>query len=214
MTQFIGVVSQKGGVGKSTLSFMLAREFTQSGWDVLIADMDTSQASCNQSNKWRMENGVEPELSVMQFSNVDKAVKHGSSYDLVIFDGAPHATRVTEQISKVASLVLLPTGLARNDLNVQVVLAHELVKKGIVSKKISFVLARVGNSETEILAAREYIKEAGYKVLGGEIPEQAGYRLALDDGKALTEASFKTLRARAEQVAQSIINEFEKLTGK
>lgn len=212
MTQFIGIISQKGGVGKSTLSMMLAREFTQSGWEVLIADMDISQASCNQSNLWRLENEVQPELSVMPFSNVDKAKKVSSPYDLVIFDGAPHSTRMTEQIAKASDLVLLPTGLARNDLNVQVLLGHELVKAGIDSKKIAYVLSRVGNSESEIKVAREYIKEAGYKTLKGEIPEQAGYRLALDNGKTLTETSFKSLRNRAEDVAQSIINEFESLT--
>lgn len=212
MAQSIGIVSQKGGVGKSTLSMMLAREFILSEWSVLVADMDTSQASCNQSNAWRMENGFEPELSVMQFSTVDRALKVATPYDLIIFDGAPHATRTTEQIARVADLVILPTGLARNDLNVQVLLAHELVKKGVSADKISFVLSRVGNSETEIGAAREYIREAGYQVLIGEVPEQTGYRAALDQGKTLTEASFRTLTQKAERVAQSIINQFEEIT--
>jgi chromosome partitioning protein len=211
MTRSIGIVSQKGGVGKSTLAMMLAREFVLSQWSVLVADMDTSQASCIQSNGWRMESGIEPELSVMQFSTVDRALKVATPYDLIIFDGAPHATRTTEQIARIADLVILPTGLARNDLNVQVLLAHELVKKGTPTNKIAFVLSRVGNSEAEILAAREYIREAGYQVLAGEIPEQTGYRAALDQGKTLTEASFRTLAQKAERVAQSIINQFEQL---
>ena len=37
MTVFVGVISQKGGVGKSTLSRLLAREYAYSKWDVKIA---------------------------------------------------------------------------------------------------------------------------------------------------------------------------------
>ncbi|NER07147.1 MAG: ParA family protein [Okeania sp. SIO3C4] len=211
MTRVIGVVSQKGGVGKSTISLMLAREFTQSGWEVLIADMDSGQASANQSNMWRMENGIQPELSVMQFSTVDKALKKAVPYDLVIFDGAPHSTRNTEQIGQASDIIILPTGLSRNDLVVQVKLAHEFTKKGIENKKIAFVLSRAGTSSSEISAAREYIQEAGYKVLKYEIYEKAGYRAALDVGKTITEVSFPTLREKAERIAQSIINEFESI---
>ena len=38
MTVMIGVVSQKGGVGKSTISRLVAREYAAAGWTVKIAD--------------------------------------------------------------------------------------------------------------------------------------------------------------------------------
>jgi cellulose biosynthesis protein BcsQ len=46
----IGVVSQKGGVGKSTVARLVAREFAAQNWSVKIADLDISQAT---SFKWR-----------------------------------------------------------------------------------------------------------------------------------------------------------------
>ena len=46
----IGVVSQKGGVGKSTIARMIAREFAAQDWRVKIGDLDISQAT---SFKWR-----------------------------------------------------------------------------------------------------------------------------------------------------------------
>src|SRR4051794_37335074 len=40
MVVTIGVISQKGGVGKSTVARLIAREFAQAGWNVKIADLD------------------------------------------------------------------------------------------------------------------------------------------------------------------------------
>jgi len=40
MALVIAVVSQKGGVGKSTCARLIAREYAQAGWNVKIADLD------------------------------------------------------------------------------------------------------------------------------------------------------------------------------
>src|SRR5215467_13387540 len=40
MAIIIGVVSQKGGVGKSTIARLVAREFAAQGWQVKIGDLD------------------------------------------------------------------------------------------------------------------------------------------------------------------------------
>ena len=45
MALVIGVVSQKGGVGKSTCARLIAREYAHAGWDVKIADLDVSQGT-------------------------------------------------------------------------------------------------------------------------------------------------------------------------
>ncbi|UZE94383.1 nucleotide-binding protein [Alkalimarinus alittae] len=43
----ISVLSHKGGVGKSSISRTLGVEFTRSGWDTLLADIDSSQITSN-----------------------------------------------------------------------------------------------------------------------------------------------------------------------
>jgi ABC-type transport system involved in cytochrome bd biosynthesis fused ATPase/permease subunit len=50
MALIIGVVSQKGGVGKSTIARLIARELAAQDWEVKIADLDISQAT---SYHWR-----------------------------------------------------------------------------------------------------------------------------------------------------------------
>ena len=45
MTLFLGIVSQKGGVGKSTLARLVAKEYATAGWRVKIADLDIAEYS-------------------------------------------------------------------------------------------------------------------------------------------------------------------------
>lgn len=213
MTEYISVISQKGGVGKSTICFMLAREYILSKWSVLISDMDIKQTSCIKYNQWRNDNGIKPELFVMQATDVKRIQKVSDPYDLVIFDTPPHSTKTTLEVSKISSLCILPTQLGRLDMDEQILLAHQLVKEGIKKKRLVFVLSKVGSSTSEIAAAREYIEEAGYTVLNSEIPEKTSYRTtALDHGKTLIECQHRSLVIKAENVAQDIMDVFEKLT--
>jgi chromosome partitioning protein len=45
MAMIVGVVSQKGGVGKGTLAQLMEREFAAQDCQVKIADLDISQAT-------------------------------------------------------------------------------------------------------------------------------------------------------------------------
>ena len=209
MAVSIGNISQKGGVGKSTLSRMIAVEYARSGWEVLIADLDPSQGTSFEWNSRRIENGVEPEISVQQFGSVDRVLKIADKYDLVVYDGAPHSTRATEQIAKVSDFVILPTGNSLDDINPQIKLAHELVKAGIDRNKIAFAMVRVGASDAENQESLEYIGMSGYKILKGGIPEKTGYRRASDQGKAITETAYKSLNNHADELMQSVVNELK-----
>ena len=121
MTVLVGVISQKGGVGKSTLARLIAREYAAAGWDVKIADLDISQGT---STDWKQR--------------------------------------------------------------------------------------LVGDKDNEIEEARSYIHKAGYSTFAGSIPEKTAYRQASDSGRAVSEVTFPTLRQRAEEVAQGIINKLSK----
>ena len=212
MPIIIGVVSQKGGVGKSSVSRMIAREFAHSGWDVKIADMDFQQGTSFHWARSRNDNKIEPEIRVEAFTNVGKALRDAPNFDLYVFDGAPAASASTREIAAAADIVLLPTGLATDDLRPQVLLAHELIKAGVEPEKIAFVLWRVGDSQAEIADARQYIEKAGFRVLPGEVPERTGYRRASDAGRAATETRHPELNKRADLVVQSIADTIKTAT--
>ncbi len=74
MTTVVAFISQKGGVGKSTLARALAREAVISGLKVKIADLDPDQATIVDWHKVRTQRAIEPVLSVELFRNVAQAL--------------------------------------------------------------------------------------------------------------------------------------------
>jgi chromosome partitioning protein len=206
MAALVGVISQKGGVGKSTIARLIAREYAAAGWQVKIADLDISQGTSTDWKQRRERAGISPDVAVEPFGTVAQALKVASLYDLLIFDGQPHSMAGTLEIANSSDALILPSGLSLDDLKPAVLLAHELVKHGVTADKLAFALCRVGDRENEIAEARAYISRAGYQVLGGELPERTGYRRASDQGRAPSETTHPSLRERAERLAQNIID--------
>lgn len=211
MTYIIGMVSQKGGVGKSTLARMMAREFVAGGMSAKIADLDTQQQTCTNWAGRRAENAIEPEIQVQSFASVKTALDDAARFDALILDGKPNASEQTFEIAAAADLVVIPTGQTVDDLHPGVVLAHTLRKKGIAADKIAFALFRTTGSERENQAARDYLSEAGYLVLDSDVPVSTAYGSASDGGKAITETSFRTLNGRAAALAQAVIDRMAEL---
>jgi len=204
----IAFISQKGGCGKSTMAQMVAREFAAAQWDVKIADFDMRQGTTTYWKQLREQNGRKPIIAVEPVGTVQQAMKSDPVCDLLIFDGPAKASKLVEEIAKASDLIVLPSSVGEADLRPAVLLAYELKKIGISTKKILFVLNRAG-TDTENEQAREYIREAGYEVTEGELLERSGYRQAYQQGRAPTETPFKTLREKAAIVAKSIAQRIE-----
>lgn len=206
----IGVLSQKGGVGKSTLTRALAVEYARNDWEVKIADMDLKQSTSTIWNRKRMNNGFEPKIAVEPFSSVKDALKNEDNFDLIIFDGAGQADLQTLEIAKVCDYIILPTGVTADDLEPQVKLAHELKKKGIARERIGMCLSRVGNSKSELEAAQEYIRSTGYTFLG-LIAEKTSIGQCSDTGLAANETKYESINSIADELIQNIYNHIEQL---
>ena len=208
----LSFISQKGGVGKSTLARLVARELAVQDYSVLVADMDLQQGSSIAWGRRRLAAEVKPEINVQSFNRVPTALQHGANFDALIFDGAPHATSTSEDIAKACDLVVIPTGLSVDDMEPAVILAQELERKGTKRERISFALCRVGNSETEIAESRAYLEQARFHVLPGAIPEMVTFRRASDMGRALSESNRASLNEKADELAQAVFDRLEKLT--
>jgi len=205
MPSVIAFVSQKGGVGKSTLARGLAREAANSGLDVKLADLDTQQGTCADWHRERLKNGHDSVGSVEIYASAKQAIKKSGDEDILIIDGAPRASEGTLEIAKNADLVILPSCSSRDDLIPAIKLAYELEKNGTLKKAIAFALTRV-TTEAEIAAAREAIEESGYQVLDGCLYEKPTYRLAQNQGLAVTETRVKSLNQKADLLFTSMVN--------
>ncbi|MCG8341193.1 MAG: hypothetical protein MI674_08085, partial [Cytophagales bacterium] len=155
---------------------------------------------------------IEPQLDVHRFTTVDQVLKVADNYDLVSFDGAPHATRITQQIAGSCDLVLLPTGSSLEDLNPQIRLAHELKESGVPQEKVTFVLSRIGGSKVELQEVLTYLGFTDYFILAGQLPEQTAFRQAVREGKTAGETKFSRLSDRCAQLVQSIVDRIKELT--
>lgn len=201
----VAFVSQKGGVGKSTLSRALAREAAAGGLRVKVADLDTQQGTSVDWHRQRLHAGVDPAVSVESFRTAAQALDVASGFDILILDGPARTSQATLEIARAANLVVQPTGASLDDLRPAVREFHALVKAGIPIGKLAFALNRIGTPAEEA-ETRAYLQEAGYAVLDGCLLERAAYRQAQNTGHSITETRYAGLNGRADALIQSLID--------
>ena len=205
MTKTVALVSQKGGVGKSTLARALAREAANSGLAVKVADLDTQQGTFVDWHRQRLNNGFERIGSVETYAKASEALKASEDFDILVVDGAARASKATLEISREADLTILPSCASRDDLMPAVKLANELVAGGIDRTKLAFALCRV-TTEAETKDAREFLESAGFTVLSGALVEKPAYRQAQNEGLAVTETRYKSLNEKADELLTDLTN--------
>ena len=195
----IAFISQKGGVGKSTLSQALAVEAKKQKINVLLADCDSQQAT---SLEWSKIKGKVP---CQVFQQVKDIWPLSKNYELIIIDGPARTSAGTLEIAKHADLLIQPTGASRADLVPAVKEFNALKKAGINQKKLLFVLNHIGSpAEGEI--AFDYLKDTGYSCLPIALPEKVSFRSIQNEGKAITQISYKTLRRKVKKLVESILD--------
>ena len=144
MAQIVGFISQKGGVGKSTLARGLSREAASSGLNVKLADLDTQQGTSVDWYRRRLDHGATPIFSVESFKTASQALRIADQFDLLLLDGPARASSATLEIAQAASLVVQPSGASVDDLQPAILVFHELVKAGIPKNRLTFALCRIG----------------------------------------------------------------------
>ena len=205
MAAVVAFVSQKGGVGKSTLSRALAREAAAGGLRVKVADLDIQQGTSVDWHRQRLNANIEPVVSVEAFATAAQALGVANGFDILIIDGPARTSQATLEIARAANLVVQPTGASLDDLRPAVREFHALVKAGIPSARLAFALNRIG-TQAEEAETRAYLAEAGYVVLDGCLLERPAYRQAQNAGNSITETRYAALNERADTLIQSIID--------
>jgi chromosome partitioning protein len=204
MLVVIGFVSQKGGVGKSTLARALGAVAAGYSIRVKICDLDRKQQTVRRWEERRQEHKLVPVLEVRTAATASEAIATASHDDqLLIIDGPVRAGRATLEIARNADIVVQPSGPSLDDLEPAVLLFHELVRAGVPREKLVMALCRV-SSNAEQDAARGYVVKAGYQLLPGAIPERVAYREAHNFGRSVTETG-KTDNARADALMGALL---------
>ena len=207
----ISLISQKGGVGKSALSRLIAVEYAKAGWSVKIGDLDTGQGSTAKWKARRDQHGIEPEIPVEKYATVERAIKDAEHYDLMVLDGPAFAERRGLSMARVSELIIMPTGYSLDDMEPQIETAYELEDNGVNPGQIVFVFCRTEGSASEDAAARAYLKKARVNILDPVFPERPSIRQAHNMGKAASEVSFPSIKSKILPLAQAIADKLNQI---
>jgi chromosome partitioning protein len=211
MPAVIAFISQKGGVGKSTLARALAAVCSQAGLTVVLADLDPRQQTLVHWQKARTAQRVSPHLSIEPFDDAAEAVERAEACDLLILDTPGGVNDDTLAVAHMAHLIVQPTVPSVDDLHPTVLLFHELVDAGIPKSRLVAALCRVLDDKEEA-AARAYLEEAGYELLEGSIPESLAYRTAHNSGRSLTETDERAFNDRADALIEALLTKVAAIT--
>lgn len=197
--KIIAFISQKGGVGKSTLAQALAVEAKNKKINVLLADYDPQQAT---SQEWSKING---KIVCQVFNSVKDIWSLTKNYDLIIIDAPARASSGTLEIAKKADFLIQPTGASRADLVPAVKEFNALKLAGIPNEKLLFVPMRL-SSETEAQVIQSYLKKAGYNCSPFYLMEKASYKQIQNEGKSISEVIYKSLRKQAQKLTNLLLS--------
>src|SRR5438309_11635826 len=103
----VSFVSQKGGVGKSTLARLFAVGAAHRGLKPLLADFDLEQLTCVEWNAIRLQNSVEPDIDARSFKSLKRLRKIEDRAGIVVVDTRGLFDELTQEIAEESDVSFL-----------------------------------------------------------------------------------------------------------
>ena len=183
--KILAVISQKGGVGKTTLATALAVAAELDGKSVALFDLDPQASACFWADRRRAhkpegapESPTVRDINVTRLANYLDAMRREGA-DLVILDCPPVHRDIASVAIEAADLVLIPTRPEVLDIRA----TGQTVKYAQqVSKRPSVVLTFCPSSGTEAAEARQIVQQMGADLVPVGIHQRKAYSRAQIEG--------------------------------
>lgn len=172
----IVIISQKGGVGKTTLAINLAAAALRSGLSSIIADTDPQQSAYN----WYKDRTQDQPLPYVLSSYPDNlpgyieaARQEGADYFFV--DTSPNSSEQTLRVARHADLILVPCSPSFMDLRALEPTAN-IVR--LAAKPAQAVLTLCPPRGSEPNGAEEALQLLGFSTIANRIGHRTATRRA------------------------------------
>ena len=204
----IGILNQKGGVGKTPLAVNLAAAMQRQGGRVLLIDADPQGSALD----WAAAREEPPLFAVV---GLPRATLHkeiaviGEGYDHIVIDGPPRVTDLARSAIMASDLVLIPVQPSPYDIwaadeVVKLIAEARVYKENIksvfvVNRKIANTA--IGRDVGEALAAYPV------PVLKASVTQRVVFAEAVAQGKSIFEIDQEGLAAKE---VQAVLDELMK----
>lgn len=180
----ISIISQKGGVGKTTLATALAVEASQDGKQCILLDLDP-QASASFWGDSRSDD-VGPAVTAIAPARLKHYLKASreSGVDLAIIDTPPFAKDIAYDAAEYADFILIPAKPAVLDI-IAMTRTVELIRA--FNKRAAVILTFCPPIGREIDEAQEAILQLGVDMCPIRIGSRIAFSRAQQSGQAAQE---------------------------
>jgi chromosome partitioning protein len=190
----IGIIAQKGGAGKTTLTVHLAVAALHAGERVAILDTDPQQSALTWSETREAE---EPTVIAIDAGEVTAALEEArrDGYTLVLVDTTPRAAPIGAAIVRAVSYALIPQRPAAFDL---ATLERSVAIVAAAKTPAAIVLNACPTRAPEVAEAREVCAEQPIPLAPVELGDRRAFARAVQSGRAVEE--FDPRSAAADEI--------------
>ena len=181
--QIVAVVSQKGGVGKTTLAIHLATLFSRAGKNTVLLDLDPQASASGWSDRRKEDIPVVISTHAKRLqSELDRIAQNDG--EIVFIDTAPHSDPIALEAMRHANLVLIPTRPSILDIDA-IVSTLQLAK---LAEKIALVVLNACPARgQDPIEATTAITDLGVEVSHSSLTQRIGFARSLLYGKTVLE---------------------------
>jgi chromosome partitioning protein len=197
----IGILSQKGGSGKTVIATNLARSLQHRGHEVILVDTDQQGSA----RDWvaTSEDTEPPHTVGVDRPRVHEELPKVRGYDFAVVDGAGKVERMSTSVLKACDLIVIPVQPAGVDLwalgeLIDLITARQ---EAVGSPQAAFVISRAVVGTNLASDAEDALSGLEFPLLDTRIHQRVSYAKAitrgvsvldLNDDKAKSEISTLT----------------------